>query len=460
MTRLRLAAWYALVMGCILGVSGLGVYQIVAHAYHETIDQGLESVAKALHKSIEPVWGKPKQLKQLAKQLSLDVCLTQADCLLSQTTGIQHSLSNVADPVNYYLRLLDRSERPLTVAGVQLEQLPIASAKIHRQTLIDTSGIRYRQISLRLRTQYQLTGYMQVGRSLKDLDQHLAALRLALLLGWPVTMIVIAISSWYLAGHAMQPVYRSYQQMEQFTGDAAHEFRTPLAAMHATIDAVFRLHGQSGSDLLSEPISKTLQVIKRQNARLSKLVRDLLLLARLDRHQLAGEYCLCCLNDLISDLVEELAFLAIEAQVKLVQQVQTPKKLCILGNEEQLYRLFSNLIINGIQATPNGGQVTVTLQRGDVSRQVASLRQRQGRTRLRYAFIIVQDTGIGIAPEHQSSIFGRFYRIDRDRSRASGGSGLGLALACAIARAHRGSIQVQSQLNKGSTFTVKLPLQH
>ncbi|RCJ17821.1 hypothetical protein A6770_33530 [Nostoc minutum NIES-26] len=346
----------------------------------------------------------------------------------------------MADPVNYYLRLLDRSERPLTVAGVQLEQLPIASAEIRRQTLIDTSGIRYRQISLTLRTQYQLTGYMQVGRSLKDLDQHLAALRLALLLGWPVTMIVIAICSWYLAGHAMQPVYRSYQQMEQFTGDAAHEFRTPLAAMHSTIDAAFRLHGQSGSDLLSEPISRTLQVIKRQNARLSKLVGDLLLLARLDRHQLAGEYCLCCLNDLISDLVEELAFLAIEAQVKLVQQVQTPKKLCILGNEEQLYRLFSNLIINGIQATPNGGQVTVTLERGD-----------------RYAFIIVQDTGIGIAPEHQSLIFGRFYRINQDRSRASGGSGLGLALACAIARAHRGSIQVQSQINKGSTFTVKLP---
>ncbi|MHC5718447.1 MAG: sensor histidine kinase, partial [Nostoc sp.] len=174
-----------------------------------------------------------------------------------------------------------------------------------------------------------------------------------------------------------------------------------------------------------------------------KLVGDLLLLARLDQHQLAGEHHLCCLNDVISDLIEELAFLAIEAQVKLVQQVQTPKKVCILGNEEQLYRLISNLIINGIQATPNGGQVTVTLESGD-----------------RYALIIVQDTGIGIALEHQGRIFGRFYRINKDRSRANGGSGLGLALACAIARAHRGSIQVQSQLNKGSTFTVKLPLQN
>ncbi len=443
LTRLRLAAWYALVMGCILGVSGLGVYQVVAYAYHETIDQGLESVTKALYKSIEPVWGEPKQLKQLAKQLSLNVCLTQVDCLLSQAAGIKQPLTEVTDPVNYYLRLLDESERPLTIAGVQLKQLPIATPAIRRQTLIDTSGIRYRQISLILRTQYQLTGYIQVGRSLKDLDQHLAALRLALFLGWLISMIVIAISSWYLAGLAMQPVYRSYQQMEQFTADAAHEFRTPLAAMHSTIDAVFQLYGQSGSELLSEPVSRTLQVIKRQNARLSKLVGDLLLLARLDQHQLAGEHHLCCLNDVINDLVEELAFLAIEAQVKLVQQLQTPKKLCILGNEEQLYRLISNLIINGIQAIPNGGQVTVTLESGD-----------------RCAFIIVQDTGIGIAPEHQGRIFGRFYRINKDRSRANGGSGLGLALACAIARAHKGSIQVQSQVNKGSTFTVKLPLQN
>nr|WP_318780898.1 ATP-binding protein [Dendronalium phyllosphericum] len=104
---------------------------------------------------------------------------------------------------------------------------------------------------------------------------------------------------------------------------------------------------------------------------------------------------------------------------------------------------MSPLEINGIQATPSGGQVTVVLESSD-----------------RYAFIVVQDTGIGIAPEERSRIFNRFYRINQNRSRASGGSGLGLALASAIASSHKGSIQVQSQLNKGSIFTVKLPLQH
>ncbi|WP_235526655.1 ATP-binding protein [Nostoc piscinale] len=94
-----------------------------------------------------------------------------------------------------------------------------------------------------------------------------------------------------------------------------------------------------------------------------------------------------------------------------------------------------------MQATPSGGEVTVFLEVNEL-----------------YAIIKVQDTGIGIALEHQQRIFDRFYRVDRDRSRSSGGSGLGLAIALAIAKAHKGNIQVQSQLSLGSTFTVRIPL--
>ncbi|WP_337907209.1 HAMP domain-containing sensor histidine kinase [Iningainema tapete] len=228
--------------------------------------------------------------------------------------------------------------------------------------------------------------------------------------------------------------------MEQFTADAAHEFRTPLAAMHSTIEAAFRLYGSTPS--LSEPAaSGILQVLQRQNTRLSQLVRDLLLLARLDQQQQTGEYKVCCVNDLISDLVEELAFLAIDAQVTLHTQVSQQEKLYVMGNEEQLYRLISNLIVNAIQATPHGGKVIVFLQRSD-----------------RHVLIKVQDTGVGIAPEHQSRIFDRFYRVNQDRSRASGGSGLGLAIVQAITTAHKGSIQVHSQIGSGSTFTVRLPV--
>jgi signal transduction histidine kinase len=131
----------------------------------------------------------------------------------------------------------------------------------------------------------------------------------------------------------------------------------------------------------------------------------------------------------------------IEAGVSFSMQVHQQEPLYVRGNEEQLYRLVSNLMVNAIQATPNEGKVRVVLERSD-----------------EYALIQVQDTGIGIAPEDQSRIFDRFYRVHKDRSRQTGGSGLGLAIAQAIARAHHGSIQVQSELGLGSTFTVRLPL--
>jgi signal transduction histidine kinase len=113
----------------------------------------------------------------------------------------------------------------------------------------------------------------------------------------------------------------------------------------------------------------------------------------------------------------------------------------ILGDEEQLYRLFSNLITNAIQYTPKDGQVKVTVIREE-----------------RHAIVRVQDTGIGIASADQKRIFNRFYRVNSDRSRITGGAGLGLAISKAIVQAHKGSFQVQSQLGQGSIFTVRLPL--
>jgi signal transduction histidine kinase len=439
-TRLQLAAWYAGVMGCILGLCGLAVYQVVAHAYWETIDQGLESVADAIHGSIEPVLQQPGQLGQLAQQLSLELCRTQANCSTQSTLAkplAKQQLSVAVTPVSYYFRLSRLPNTPIAIAGLPLNQIPLTSGSSHWLTLTTASGERFRQISLPLRSQNRQWGYLQVGRSLNDLDQHLRALRLAMLLGCPVALIVIGASSWWLAGLAMQPIYRSYEQMRQFTADAAHELRTPLAAMQSTIESALMQSLPAGDPPAKHSLLTTL---KRQNLRLSQLVRDLLLLTQLER-QNAPQKTFCCLNDLIDDLVEELASFAIAAQVKLAAQIQVAEPLSVIGHEEQLYRLVSNLIDNAIQATPAGGEVIVSLGRSES-----------------YAIIQVRDTGCGIAPEAQRRIFDRFYRVQDDRSRRTGGAGLGLAIARAIVQAHHGSIHVQSQIGKGSLFTVRLPL--
>jgi signal transduction histidine kinase len=458
-TRLRLAGWYAGVMGCILLLSGLGIYQVVAQSSREIVDRGLESVANAARQSLEPILQKPEHLQSLAQELSLELCRTQTDCL-TKAIAAQHPISQAIDPVSYYLRLSNQQGELIAIAGPSPERLTLTAGTDHWKTLSDRSGVRYRQISLPLHSQNQLWGYLQVGRSMTDLEKHLTTLRISMVVGYPIALLLILWSSWWLAGLAMQPVYRSYEQMRQFTADAAHELRTPLTAMQSTIDSALiqqqRLEQEAAAQRTAADASQEqkarqetpfaieanmLAILKRQNARLAQLVKDLLLLARIDQQDLPNQQSACCLNDLIADLVEELASLAIAADVTLVAQVQDAVPIYVQGNEEQLYRLVYNLIDNAIQATPPGGKVTAMLEHSD-----------------HYALIHIHDTGVGIAEADRQRIFDRFYRVQQDRSRRTGGAGLGLPIARAIAQAHSGSIQVDSEPGRGSVFTVRLPI--
>ena len=423
-TRLRLASWYLVVMGFILTLCGLGVYQAIVHAHWQTLDRELESVAGTLHDSIENTLKQPGRLEPIENQF------------LPERTEKRHVLGAIHQG-DYYIRLLDRSGQIIALFGSPPERLPVTLETTTWQTTKDVYGNRYHQISLPLHTQDNRDwGYMQMGRSLKDLDDYLANVRLVLLLGLPIAMILVGSSSWWLSGLAMQPIYQSYKQMQQFTADAAHELRTPLAATQATVESAQRMCHLSESEARD-----VLRTIERQNQRLTQLVVDLLLLARMERQTLPVKHQQCLLNDVVSDLVEELTALAITAGVKLTSIIKVHQPLNVVGDEEQLYRLVSNLIINAIQYTPTGGQVTIVLDR-----------------REHHALIEIQDTGIGIAPKEQKQIFERFYRVNEDRSRHTGGSGLGLAIAQAIVQAHHGSLQVQSELGKGSTFTIRLPL--
>jgi signal transduction histidine kinase len=409
LTRWRLALWYGVVMGFILGLCGLGVYQAIVHAHWQTLDRELESVAGTLHDSIENTLKQPGRLEPTTQQLL-------------PKTEKRHVLGAIHQG-DYYIRLLDRSERIIAVAGFHPQGLPLTSGKGTWQTLKDAEGNRYHQISLALHTQNNFDwGYMQMGRSLKDIDDYLANVKLILLLGLPIAMTLVGGSSWWLSGLAMQPIYQSYRQIQQFTADVAHELRTPLAATQATVESALRFNS------VEPETQDILHAIERQNKRLTQLVADLLLLARMERQSLPIQQQ-CCLNDIVSDLVEELARLAIATGVDLTFHLRVDKPLIVVGNEEQLYRLVSNLIVNAIQYTPTRGQVNVILDQSDY-----------------YAVISIQDTGIGIAKLEQNRIFERFYRVNSDRSRHSGGSGLGLAIAAVIVQAHAGSLQVQSEL--------------
>lgn len=434
-TRWRLAIWYAGVMGIILSLSGVAIYYIMSQVHGVGLHQELESIAGTLHDSLEPNLQQPGRVEPEAIKALPGLCIVSTTCDEQVDSSDRHVLG-VVQREGYYVRLLDFSGQVVATLGYSPAGLT-TNGQTRWQTVNDQLGNRYHQISLPLHTSsHRAWGYVQVGRSLKEFDTHLSSTRWVLLLGLPVIFLLITLASWWLAGLAMRPVYQSYQQMQQFTADAAHELRTPLAAIRATVQAILRI--PSISEIESR---NTLQTIERQNGRLSQLVQDLLLLSRMDAQALVMKRQPCCLNDLISDVVEEFAALALDHNVLLTQQIQSNKCLSVSGNEEQLYRLLTNLVTNAIQYTPLNGQVTVMLDQND-----------------QWALIHVQDNGIGITTADQNRIFDRFYRVHCDRSRQTGGAGLGLAIAQAIAHAHQGNIQVQSGLNKGSRFTVRLPL--
>ncbi len=435
-TRASLALSYAGVMGLILGSIGFGVYEAISHAHWVALDNELESVAGTLHDSLELKLKQPRRLEPIVYELLPNLCLVETSCAKERSRPERHVLSAISQG-NYYIRLFDTSGRLIAIAGTYPEGLPQKFNKASWQTLSDRFGNDYHQISVSLHTQDRKDwGYFQVGRSLKDFENYLARVKWALKLGLPISLILVGGSSWWLAGLAMHPIYKSYKQIEQFTADAAHELRTPLAASLATVESALLM-----PYIQDKEARDVLTTIVRQDRRLTQLVADLLLLTRMDKQSVPLRRHPCCLNDLVSDLVEELATLALAAQITLTFEQLEATTLEVFGDEDQLYRLVSNLIVNAVQYTPAGGKVTIILERSD-----------------RHAIILVRDTGIGIAVSEQKRIFDRFYRVNSDRSRHTGGSGLGLAIAKAIALTHHGSLTVQSELGKGSIFTLQLPL--
>ncbi|PZD71012.1 Alkaline phosphatase synthesis sensor protein PhoR [Acaryochloris thomasi RCC1774] len=431
-TRWRLASWYAGVMGIILVLSGFGVYEAIDHAHRTAADRELQAFAGRLHDNLEPTLQQQGEIPASAQRFLPDACIRTSQCLDATAS---HSPGDMFQG-NYFIRLLSPTGDLIVLAGLKPQGLAITSPTAEWQYLTDERSIRYRQITVPLQNlDTPLWGYLQVGSSLEDSDRYLTSVRFALFAGFPLALAFVGIAGWWLAGRAMQPIRQSYQQMQQFTADAAHELRTPIAAAQATVESVLDTPHLSETDA-----RETLQVLDRQHQRLSQLIQDLLLLTRLDRQVQTQQNDSCCLQDVVNDIAEELAALALNNKVKLLTDIQVEQPLWVNGDEAQLYRLVFNLVINALQHTPEGGAVTLLLNEPD-----------------QQAVIQVQDTGVGIAPEYQAKIFDRFYRVNSDRNRQTGGSGLGLAIADAIAQAHKGKIQVQSQLGQGSIFRIYLP---
>jgi len=274
--------------------------------------------------------------------------------------------------------------------------------------------------------------YLQVELSKKAKDASMQQLIGTLALLAPFLVAALGISGYLFAGQALGPTKASLGVLRRFVADAGHEFTTPVAVILASIETLERKLPTGGAE------TEILAVIARAADRMASLAKDLVFLARMESPHIHPRSKVR-VNEIILAVVEEFSPLAAAKNVKLIVQDLQPSY--IMGHEESVRTLVSNLIKNAISYTDSGGAISVSLEK--LGNQIQ---------------IIVDDTGIGIPAECLSRIFERFYRVDKSRSRAGGGSGLGLAIVKAIVDGHNGSIKVESSPIRGTRFTVTLPV--
>jgi heavy metal sensor kinase len=343
-------------------------------------------------------------------------------------------------------------------------------------TVTTTGGQPVRLYSRALALDGKIFGVVQVGTTLSLVNTILSDVEAELLIIFPVALVIGALVSYWLASRAFAPMKRviqtaraikagdlrqrvplpraqdevyqltvtlnemidsleqAFMRQRRFVADASHELRTPVAVIRSKTDLAL-LQVFPPEDYLG-----IFRAIHTEAERLGRLISDLLALARADEGQVHLEREVVQLDLLVEAVAATVEQLAVERGVTL--EVKTIEPVSVLGDEARLMQVVMNLLENAIRYSNPGGQVLVSIH--------------AEHTR---ACLVVHDTGIGIAPEHQPYLFDRFYQVDAARMGTEGGNnGLGLAIVDWIVKAHGGSIQVESQVGQGSTFTVSLPL--
>ena len=453
--RVRFALWTTALILAFLATFGAGVYFIFNRSLYGTVDDALVLSAQQVLASLyeddgaldmpEPDASAPHLSEFNAfTQRGLTLIILSADGKILESVGPYES-------------------QPLAISQ--------SISQPEFDTIAESENVdRIRVYSLPIIDGGEVLGWVQTMQNLDGTEESLDRLRTVLLLGIGLLPLLAGFGGYFLAARALTPIDKinntarristedlsarlslpdhgdevsrlantfdemlariesGFARERQFTADASHELRTPLTAMQTILNFIQEKE-RSGREY-----RQALVDLSEETDRLQALVEDLLQLARGERGlELNRE--MIDLATLLSDVADSLRPLAEHKGLELLCNL--PPSLVISGDMDLLIRLIVNLVDNAINYTERGS-ITLSAKENDT-----------------WAVIQVTDTGIGIPPEHLPHIFERFYTVES--SRSSRGTGLGLSIARQIVEAHAGRIEVQSEANSGTTFTVRLP---
>jgi len=411
--RSRLLLSYLTVMAAILTTSGAAVYVFFTRSLDQQLNQRLLTLAQAAVPSLEAV--ENEGLQSLNREVPWRELFKRSQSL---------------EWFNAEGKLLARKGTNFSTLG-----LNPASQVIQQQGQIRTLTIAVYAHSPNRKT-LRLEGHIRASETTREAEAIVKKLGIGLGLGGTMALVFSGIGGMWLTQQVLQPIEQSFQRLKQFTADASHELRSPLTAINTATEVM-----QNHPERIHPLDVKKLAAIASATNQLIALAEDLLFLARSDATVTPPSVVQKSLP--LDKVLEDLVRL-FEPQAKAKGIAFTSSLLAgisVKGDAAQLKRLFSNLLENALKYTAAEGSVVLSVT-----------------TRNWVAVVQVEDTGVGIAPEHLPFIFQRFWRADKARFRQVEGSGLGLAIAQVIAQQHGGKITVSSQLGRGSFFQVYLPL--
>jgi heavy metal sensor kinase len=452
--RLRLTAWYFAVLAVVLSAFGVSAFLAMRHSIRQTVDEELQARAEGVRQLLERDIQRghkddlPEGLREHTELRAggalLQVSDEQGNWLYRSKVmsdyGVPRPAKLTRRPIDFLggevpLRIWNRkvsvgSESYLIQAAFEMDDF--YEALNHFALLLFIS------IPLLLACA-AAGGYWISTRALAPVDQitqtarTISAQNLSSRLVVPKTGDELQRLSETLNG-MLGRLEAAFKKITQFTADASHELRTPVAVMRTR--AELSLRKARSADEYRDVIAEVLTELEKT----SGLIEQLMFLTRADSGAETLHFSSTNVAEVLREACHQGSALAEAKQIGFQEQI-SGDSMWIRGDATSLRRLFLILIDNAVKYTPANGKVEVSLQRNDG-----------------YAVAQVRDTGIGIAETDLPNVFERFYRADKARSRESGGVGLGLSIGRWITEVHAGTIEVHSSPGRGSTFQIRLPL--